>query len=521
MKKNPFFTHAKKTALGIVLVMLMITSCKRDDGPDTSLNNSPAPDVNFYALTLDNKLIYINAKNPDVILNSAPITGLKPNEKLLGIDFRPAGGQLYGIGSRSELYTINTKTGVADIIYDAPFAATVDLALSAVDFDPVNDLIHVVSPLGRNLFINPVPTDGGIISYYNGNIFDAADGQGSATVQIIAAAYTHNRAAATTTELYDIDIKKDKLFKHAPGETGALTAVGPLGFDVEGVGGFDINPEGTIALAALTLKATGKTGLFTIDLATGKATKVGDCSATITSVAIPTDPIAYAVNPANELLIFNPLNPSPIAKPITGLPPGVGIVGIDIHPEFGYLYGLGNNNTMYLINVTTGQATLKRILYFALSGTSFGFDFDPTSDSIRVISNTGQNLRVSSANGTSNAATTDTPLPPGTTGVCAAAYTNNFDGATTTTLYVIDSQTDKLFRMDPANKGTLVEIGPLGVNVDDSNGFDIGGTSGKAYALLTVSGATKVYTINLTTGAATAVADFPQAVKGFALGLGF
>ncbi|EDM34875.1 hypothetical protein PBAL39_00045 [Pedobacter sp. BAL39] len=72
-----------------------------------------------------------------------------------------------------------------------------------------------------------------------------------------------------------------------------------------------------------------------------------------------------------------------------------------------------------------------------------------------------------------------------------------------------------------ANAGTLVEVGPLGVNAEASNGSYIGGTSNSAYAILTVSGAQKIYNINLTSGAATAGVDFPQPVKAFALGLGF
>jgi hypothetical protein len=56
--------------------------------------------------------------------------------------------------------------------------------------------------------------------------------------------------------------------------------------------------------------------------------------------------------------------------------------------------------------------------------------------------------------------------------VTGAAYTNNF-AATTTALFVIDSQMDALFRQDPPNNGTLVSIGNLGVNVDADSGFDI------------------------------------------------
>lgn len=113
---------------------------------------------------------------------------------------------------------------------------------------------------------------------------------------------------------------------------------------------------------------------------------------------------------------------------------------------------------------------------------------------------------------------TDVNLNPGTPAVNGAAYTNSFAGATTTALFVMDL--GKLYKQD-ANAGTLTEVGSLTVNAENQNGFDIGGSSNTGYSLLTVGGATKVYTINTTTGAATAGIDFPNKVKGMSVGLGF
>ena len=80
-----------------------------------------------------------------------------------------------------------------------------------------------------------------------------------------------------------------------------------------------------------------------------------------------------------------------------------------------------------------------------------------------------------------------------------------------------------LVQQNPPNAGTLVTVGSLGVMAEAANGFDIGGTSGTAYALLRVSGTTRIYSVNLTSGAATAGAMLPgnPTVRGFALGLGF
>ena len=140
------------------------------------------------------------------------------------------------------------------------------------------------------------------------------------------------------------------------------------------------------------------------------------------------------------------------------------------------------------------------------------------ADRIRIVSNTGQNLRVNPADGV---ALLDGTLSPGTPAITGAAYTNNFAGAATTMLYTIDVSTDKLYLQNPPNNGTLVEVGNLGVNVEAANGFDIGGTSGTPYALLSSSGGTKLYRIDLATGAATATGDFSSTATGFALGLGF
>ena len=90
-------------------------------------------------------------------------------------------------------------------------------------------------------------------------------------------------------------------------------------------------------------------------------------------------------------------------------------------------------------------------------------------------------------------------------------------------LFDIDHITGKLYKQDPPNTGTLVEVGSLGVTATEGNGFDIGGTSNKAWALLTVGGTTKLYSINLTSGMATAVGTytFTGNYRGFAVGLGF
>ena len=78
-----------------------------------------------------------------------------------------------------------------------------------------------------------------------------------------------------------------------------------------------------------------------------------------------------------------------------------------------------------------------------------------------------------------------------------------------------------LYNQTPPNNGTLVRVGSLGVTNATQNGFDIGGASNNAFAIFTVGSTSKVYSINLTTGAATAGIDYPNSVNAMAVGLGF
>jgi hypothetical protein len=512
-----FKLYAKLGMVCVAAFTLLTSSCKNDPGPFPS-NEPPAaetagPDVNFFALTSDNKLLTLNAKAVSTVVTTANISGLQTGETLIGIDFRPATGELYGISSASRLYIINTTTGAARAVNATPFTPVITTSVcgAGFDFNPTVDRIRYVGYNGQNLRLNP---ETGLVAATDGAI------NGAANPGIGAVAYTQNRAGANTTVLFDIDVNNDKLYKQDPPNDGKLVEVGTLTVNAEATGGFDISPDGTKALAVLTVAS--KKGLYSIDLTSGKATKVtGDLAATVIAIAIPTEPVAYAVTANNELSIFNPASPSPVLKAITGLQAGETVLGMDFRPVNGQLYALGSTSRLYTINASSGAATAVGTapLTTLLAGTSFGFDFNPTVDRIRVVSNTGQNLRLNPNDGL--VAAVDGSLSPGTPFVTAAAYTNNFAGATTTVLFDIDTQTNTLFKQDPPNNGTLVPVGSLGVTATAANGFDIGSTSGIAYALLTVDGTTKIYTINLTTGAATPGATVSGNTTAFTLGLGF
>lgn len=500
-------------ALVVILCSVLTSSCSKiNDGN----KNGKGPKIEFYALINNNTLAKYDASKPENAISSVSISGMQSAETMLAIDFRPATGQLYGVGSSSRIYVINTTTGEARAIGTGAFTPALAGDVAAFDFNPTVDRIRLISTGGQNLRLNP---ETGTVAFTDGPL----NISGTANANISSAAYSENKAGATTTVLFDIDVNNDILYKQDPPNAGGLMAVGNLGIDLSGTGEFDIAAAENIGLAVYNSGSTPS--VFTIELSTGKATNVGMLggATSVRGIAIPTLPVAYAVQNGNTLLILNPDAPVTVSKSITGTATGETIVGIDFRPVNGQLYALGSQSNLYTINTANGAAAKVGTQFSTLlTGTDFGFDFNPTVDRIRVISNLGLNLRVHPVTGL--VAFVDGSLTEGTS-VGGAAYTNNFAGATTTMLFDIDPVADKLYKQDPPNNGTLVAIGDLGLNATAVGGFDIGGTSGNAWAVLTVDGKTRLHKINLSNGSASpSPANFEftgGAITAFAIGLGF
>nr|WP_145547107.1 DUF4394 domain-containing protein [Variovorax boronicumulans] len=232
---------------------------------------------------------------------------------------------------------------------------------------------------------------------------------------------------------------------------------------------------------------------------------------------------------AGRLVSFNRADPATEvgAVTVTGLASGDTLVGIDLRPADGALYALGSSGTLYTLDPATGVATRKSSLiaapgdnapYTGLAGTQFAVDFNPVADRLRVVSDTGLNLRINVDTGE---ATTDGVITPATTSVTAAAYTNSFAGTVTTQLFGIDAAAGRLVLQDPPNDGVVSTGVPLGVTAEAANGFDIDPRTNTGYAALRVGGSTGLYTIDLaaTGNAATRVATIAngEAVRGLAL----
>jgi len=224
------------------------------------------------------RLVLFSSADPSEV-DVVQVRGLAKGERILGLDTRPATGQLYALGSTSRLYTLDPVTGVASAVGAMPFSPALSGSNFGFDFNPTVDRIRIVSDSGQNLRAHP---DTGVIAFVDTPLaYAMADPGFGATPAVAAAAYTNNDTdPATGTTLYDIDAARAVLTTQNPPNDGTLNTVGSLGVSLAAVGGFDIaGSDGTAYVGLVrTTPAKGnnqRTTLYTIDLATGDATKVG------------------------------------------------------------------------------------------------------------------------------------------------------------------------------------------------------------------------------------------------------
>ncbi|OYU43897.1 MAG: hypothetical protein CFE44_15865 [Burkholderiales bacterium PBB4] len=231
----------------------------------------------------------------------------------------------------------------------------------------------------------------------------------------------------------------------------------------------------------------------------------------------------HALTQGMELLTLNAGQPRKIDKrvAVTGLPAGDALVGLDYRVAKGVLYAVSRKGMVFTLNADTGLLTAvsAKPLEPSLEGDAFGVDFNPVADRIRVVSNTGQNLRfhpdtgalamrdpaLNFAPGDSQAA-----FPPE---VVAAGYTYNKTNDKLTTNYAIDRRAGTLVTqgtvegVQPAvspNTGQLRTVGPLGTGPLLDATLDIADVSGAAFAAVRTATAprTRLYLVNLSSGVA-------------------
>jgi hypothetical protein len=549
-----------------------------------------------YAL-VGNTLLPFDVEHPQLVGTPIPITGMFGGEIMVGIDIRPMNGHLYGIaisqaGGSVQLYHIGLQTGVAVRLGNAANfyknnGVTLDLIVPGnfdVDFDPSRDQLRVVNDAGQNFRLDPNtgdPVDGDTVA--PGVNMDPPI-VGGAT-PITGAAFTNNDEIGSSSPLLFTLSPAANTLNYQDRFNGGYNGIqmAPVAVTLNGatldfaaVNGFDIGPNiraiGSTAPhavgsghALLSLTPTGGPGLYTINLETGVATFAGALGGSLTAPVrgmtlqgerapggVPAIALAYTdIFPGLRRFNTGAFNAGSVTGTITGLAAGYQLVGIDWRPQTGQLYGLALNpalELMALYRISPEGFTATLVGFVAANATpllqsastaGFGFDFDPTTDTIRVVTSAQTNFRINPTNATVINNVVDT-----TTGTVqtAAAYTNNFaqtlgTGAPTT-LYTLDPTTNTLRIQHPPNNGTTTAGIPVTLNgspVDFSNaaGFDIPSSvrvatagapaTGRGYVTLSIGDPGRIYAIDLATAALTPISgalQFDPSLRGLAVGEG-
>lgn len=242
------------------------------------------------------------------------------------------------------------------------------------------------------------------------------------------------------------------------------------------------------------------------------------------------------------------------ARVITGLEAGDALVGIDFRPATGELIGLARNGTTlktYGINYLTAGAVKKADLVGATGAANEGRPIvaDPNAEytidvnpnvppnttpqlgALRIVSSTGQNLRVPNidAGGTATDGTLKDSTGATVTGIQGIGYTNSEptpNTATQTLLYDINTTDDTLRLQQPPNNGDVsTTIGRLDLGVDVlSADFDIYPVlqGGRAFAnvgigVFTSSAGQILARVDVTSGLAISQGPVPNPISDIAV----
>ncbi|MGW7342705.1 DUF4394 domain-containing protein [Streptomyces sp. NPDC054854] len=221
---------------------------------------------------------------------------------------------------------------------------------------------------------------------------------------------------------------------------------------------------------------------------------------------------------------------------VSGLSADREIVGIDFRVQDKKLYGVGDLGGIYILDQATAKAEKVSQLSVQLAGNAFGVDFNPAADRLRIVSDTGQNLRhnlgdpAAPKTTTADVALTNPAAPPATPkptpakGVTGAAYTNNdLSSTTATTLFDLATGKARVSVQSPANAGTLAPTGNLGATAGPSAGFDIYFSpetkTNHGFASVQTENSYRFHSVDLLSGTATTAGSFPASAQVFDIAL--
>lgn len=541
----------KLAVVGAIAVSgLTLSACDDNGGLPTQVG----PGTVVYGVRGDAELVKFNQQAPGTVVTVGNIN-VGTGEQVVGLDFRPADGNLHAITSTGRSLIIDPATALTTVIQPITGTGT-ELTGDrfGVDFNPAANALRIIGDDGLNL---RVPTAALVSPAPATAVNTVVDGRMGYLQGLTAAAYTNPNPGAMGTVLFVIDTANDRLFTQ-DANVGRLTLVGALGVDATAANGYDVVQVGDVNEHYALLTVGAVTSLYGINPTTGAATVIGPFPAgTYRGLIVETSEddadvrfvaalsesgtdytvVSLALDTSNNSLTADAV------LPIEGLATGETLIGFDVRTtsmepglDIGYavassgaIYGLEDDAVDPVLN-----ATLVANLSFppapapqALAGTSFGVDFNPRADLLRIVSDTGQNLRVNLQAGRMIAGADGVPVAraagfafvDGTTRLVApapqiVATAYRAAPAMGTFQFALDARDSSLYRVAVPNDGALARVGALGVtlpvNADGAarQSFDISGAADvTVLAAMRAAGQAQstLYSVDLATGAATAI----------------
>ncbi|CAN5743537.1 DUF4394 domain-containing protein [soil metagenome] len=202
-----------------------------------------------WAVTTNGLIITFDVSSPEMIGSSVEITGLDMEDWLVGIDLRPATGELIGLSAGSILYEVDPLTGEASALGEM-FDPALEADTLGFDFNPTVDRIRVDVSTTQNLRLNPETGGVGVNPDTDEPTIDGnllfADGDVSAgvTPRVVGAAYTNSVEGAEETQFFVIDAETNALALQDPPNDGILNTINLLSVQIGDYASFDIAPSG-------------------------------------------------------------------------------------------------------------------------------------------------------------------------------------------------------------------------------------------------------------------------------------
>jgi len=236
-------------------------------------------------------LVSFDSATPSAVTTIGNVSGAVSGQFFYDIDFRPSDGLLYGLAvnsftGASNLYTINPLTAAASLVGTIPFTLSISIGgRVAMDFNPVSDMLRVISRDGSNYRVDP--NTGGLFAqdttlFYTGGI-------PSQTPDSVGLAYANNATLYSYTFNFDEFVRIGSVGGNplSP-NTGECFVVGGSGqFPLSSNVGFDISGSG---LGYITANI-GASTFFTVNLTTGRATAVGPIGGNLPIIGIAVAPV--------------------------------------------------------------------------------------------------------------------------------------------------------------------------------------------------------------------------------------